>query len=441
MPRLTLRTLFIGCAALGCSAGGRTETGTGGITRTVSVANCSQGQAGLTLPDGFCATIFADKLGAVRHMVVAPNGDLFVNMQRARRTSPLAAIAPSQVALRDTNGDGIADETRRFGEAGGTGIALFDGFLYADVGTAIVRYRVTPGQLQTWGAPDTVVTGLPGDPGHTARNFVIGPSGTMFVNIGSATNACQEKDRTAGSRGAEGCPELRTRAGLWRFAANGSKQTPSLENRYATGMRNTVAMAIEPGTGRLFATPHGRDQLAGNWPALFTDAQNAEIPAEELLDVSAGDDFGWPFCYYDSKTATRLLAPEYGGDGKTVGRCAAFKRPLYGFPAHWAPNAMMFYEGTHFPARYRQGVFVAFHGSWNRAPLPQQGFKVVFMPFNNGRPAANFETFADGFAGPTIPATGAPHRPTGLAQGPDGALFISDDAGGRIWRVTYRGSR
>lgn len=370
-------------------------------------------------------------------MVVAPNGDLFVNMQTARRGSPLASIPAGQLALRDTDGDGRADEVHRFGTAGGTGIALHNGFLYADAGTSIVRYRMTPGQLRPTDAAEVVVSSLPGQPGHIARNFAITPDGTMFVNIGSATNACQVTDRTAGSPGVEGCPELMTRAGIWRFDANRMGQVPSVESRYATGIRNAVAMVFDKATGRLFAVPHGRDQLAQSWPAKFTEAQNAELPAEELIDVGRGDDFGWPFCYYDGAAGRRVLAPEYGGDGSTVGRCNANKRPLYTFPAHWAPNGMLFYDGAHLPSRYREGVFIAFHGSWNRAPLPQGGYKVVFLPFRDGKPAPSFETFADGFAGPNMQPSGAQHRPVGIAQGPDGALYVSDDIGGTIWRITY----
>ena len=114
--------------------------------------------------------------------------------------------------------------------------------------------------------------------------------------------------------------------------------------------------------------------------------------------------------------------------------------PLMAFPGHWAPNGMLFYTGNQFPSQYRGGAFVAFHGSWNRAPLPQAGFRVVFAPFKFNKPTGTFETFADGFnpapaAGRAAPGT---HRPTGLAQAPDGSLFVTDDTGGSIWRITYR---
>jgi glucose/arabinose dehydrogenase len=185
----------------------------------------------------------------------------------------------------------------------------------------------------------------------------------------------------------------------------------------------------------LFALPNGRDQL-NLFPA-FTVEQNAELPAEMLAQVNKGDDFGWPFCYYNGMARGYRLAPEYGGDGKAVGRCDKIKTPLYAFPAHWAPVGMVFYSGSSFPAHYRNGAFIAFHGSWNRAPLPQAGFNVSFLPMRDGQPLSLHEVFAEGFTTSPPPAGGATHRPVGLAQGPDGALYISDDVGGRIYRVTF----
>jgi glucose/arabinose dehydrogenase len=399
---------------------------------------CTEGQGGLRLPAGFCATIFADSIGAARHLVVAPNGDVFVNLRSSKR-GRVAAIPAGQVGLRDTNGDGRADVIERFGTAGGTGIGLYNGFLYADHGTSIVRFPIPAGQLKPGGEPQVVVSNMPGQPGHDARNFVIASDGTLYVNFGSATNACQERDRVAGSLGVPNCPELLTRAGIWKFDAKASGQTPSTPARYATGIRNAVALTLDPSGKRLFSVPHGRDQLSQNWPALFTPEQNAELPAEVFIEVNAGDDFGWPFCYYDGSARQYRLAPEYGGDGKTVGRCERVKPPIYAFPAHWAPNGALFYSGSGFPAKYRNGIFVGFHGSWNRAPLPQAGFKVVFLPIANNVAASNFEIFADGFSMENPPPNGAAHRPVGLAEGPDGSLYISDDAGGRIWRVTWTG--
>lgn len=395
--------------------------------------------AGLTLPPGFCATIFADSVGSSRHLVVASNGDVFVALQRGRPRSIVADIRPGVLALRDTNGDGVADTQARFADTGNTGIALHAGRLYLDVGTAIIRFPLATGSLSPSGPPDTVVAGLPGPPGHRARNFVIASDGSLFVNIGSATNSCQVQERQRESPGHDPCLELQTRAGIWRFDANQTGQRFAPAARYATGIRNATGMAIHPVTGALYAATHGRDLLHGNWPALFTEAQNAELPAEELFLVSAGDDFGWPYCYWDGAQRARVLAPEYGGDGRQVGRCAWRKGNVSALPAHWAPNALTFYNGAMFPARYRGGAFIAFHGSWNRAPLRQEGYNVVFIPFTGPSTSGAWEVFADGFGGPNPSPTAAPHRPTGVAVAPDGALFVSDDIGGRIWRITYRG--
>ncbi|HUQ45492.1 MAG TPA: PQQ-dependent sugar dehydrogenase [Gemmatimonadaceae bacterium] len=390
------------------------------------------------MPPRFCATVFADSIGAARHLVVASNGDVFVALQTARRNSRVAAIPPGAIGLRDTNGDGVADLQQRFGSAGGTGIALHGDFLYADVGPAIVRYPMPAGALTPTGAPDTVVKGMPYMPGHSARNFAIARDGSLYVNIGSQTNACQERDRQAASPGINPCTELERRAGIWRFDANRLGQEFMPAARFATGIRNATGLAINPADGSLYAASHGRDNLSSNWAGLFTEQQNAELPAEELFRVTSGDDFGWPYCYWDGPRRMRVLAPEYGGNGATVGQCSTKKTNVSAMPAHWAPNALMFYTGSMFPARYRGGAFIAFHGSWNRAPLPQGGYNVVFLPFANGASSGSWEVFATGFVPADVQPATAPHRPAGVAQGPDGALYVTDDVGGRVWRITYR---
>ena len=144
-------------------------------------------------------------------------------------------------------------------------------------------------------------------------------------------------------------------------------------------------------------------------------------------------------CYYDHIQGKKLLGPEYGGDGSEVGRCSGTEDPILAFPGHWAPNDLIFYDGDQFPERYREGAFIAFHGSWNRAPLEQKGFNVIFAPFEYGRPVGDYEVFADSFAGAApIEAPGdARHRPMGLAEGLDGSLYVSDSVKGRIWRIVY----
>ena len=148
---------------------------------------------------------------------------------------------------------------------------------------------------------------------------------------------------------------------------------------------------------------------------------------------------GWPYYYYDHTKNKIFLNPEYGGDGVKSGGSEKVKTPLLGFPGHWAPNDLLFYKGDLFPEKYKQGAFIAFHGSWNRLGQDQQGFKVVFVPMKDGKPSGPYEVFADGFLGPepiTNPAN-AFFRPCGLAEGPDGSLYISDSQHGRIWRIVY----
>lgn len=386
---------------------------------------CAPDNAGLTLPAGFCASLFAEGVAQPRHGVVAQTGELLV----------ISRSGGGIVLLRDGDGDGKAETVRKIADASGTGIALANGALYATHGSAIIRYALKPGTLDVAGPADTVVRDLPMG-GHSAHNFVVVGS-TLYLNIGSRTNSCQERDRGSESKGVDPCVELETRAGIWTFDARGRNQTPAQGKRYATGIRNAVAMGVHPGDGALWAMQHGRDQFLQNWPKLFDATFSAENPAEELLRVgAAGDDFGWPYCFTLTAEKKKVLAPEYGGDGKEIGRCAEKKAAVYGFPGHWAPNDLLFYTGTQFPASYKNGVFVAFHGSWNRAPLPQAGFQVAFVPLARNAAAGAHQTFADGF----VQQGGRTARPTGLAQGRDGSLFVMDDAGGKIFRIVYRGS-
>lgn len=398
--------------------------------------------AGLQLPAGFCATVFTDNAPGARHVVVAPNGDVFVNTQptRGRATAGGAAQSTSGgiLALRDTNGDGKADLQQHFGSGGGTGIALAGNLLYATAGNSIVRYRLSAGSLTPSGSPDTIVTGLPMTGSHHSHNFVL-QGQTLYVNIGTATNVCQQRDRQPESPGFNPCTELNTRGGVWEFDTNRLHQAPSDGKRFATGVRNAVAFTRNPLDGYLYATVHGRDQLHDNWPKLFTVEKSAENPGEVMIRVDRGADYGWPYCYYDVDLHALVLAPEYGGDGQKTGQCSGKTQALMSFPGHWAPDGMLFYTGSQFPSQYRGGAFVAFHGSWNRAPLPQAGFRVVFAPFRFNRPLGTFTTFADGFnPNPGAGGRTQARRPVGLAQAPDGSIFITDDTGGTVWRVSYR---
>jgi glucose/arabinose dehydrogenase len=410
-------------------------------------ADCAADNGGLTLPPGFCATVFADHLGHARHLTVAGDGTVYVNTWDTADYFPNAP-APAGgfvVALKDRDGDGVADvierfgSTRRRGGQGGTGIALWHGALYAEEGSTIVRYALTPGQSAPQGAGEVVLADLPMTGDHPMHPFVIDKDGLLLVNSGSATNTCESPNRQPGAKGADPCLEQRTRGGIWAYRADRTGQHFSPAERWATGIRNTGGMAFD-GAGRLFATQHGRDQLSQNWPALYTGEQGAELPNEILFSPFKGADYGWPTCYFDAGQGRHVLAPEYGGDGgKTQGRCAGKTLPVAAYPAHWAPNDVAIYTAQGFPGAYAQGAFIAFHGSWNRAPAPQDGYLVAFQPLRDGKPAGAWIRFADGFAGEYREPGRATHRPAGLAVGPDGALYIADDVRGTIWRVTYHG--
>ena len=420
------------------------------LAQTSSAANnaCPGDNGGLTLSPGFCATIFADNLGHVRHMAVAPNGVLYANTWSGRYyrndTPPPGGFL---IALKDSKGAGRADVIERYGpgapqgSAGGTGIALYNGYVFAEENDKIVRYKLPTdaNSIAPKGAPETVVSGLPLTGDHPMHPFKIDADGHIYVDLGSATNACQAENRVKGSPGHEPCTELDTRAGVWRYDANKTDQHFSPAERYATGIRNGEGFAFDS-AGRLFVTQHGRDQLSQNWPNLYKTEQSAELPAEEVVEVQQGADYGWPECYFDGAQKKLVLAPEYGGDGGTkVGVCAEKKAPVAFFPAHWAPNDLLIYTGKAFPSAYQGGAFIAFHGSWNRAPAPQGGYNVVFQPLKDGKASGPSITFADGFAGAFKEPGRSAFRPTGLAMGPDGALYISDDKHGRIWRVTSHG--
>lgn len=419
-------------------------------TAATAAPACPGGSAEITLPSGFCATVFADSIAHGRDVAVASNGDVYITLEGTQPSAEKQASGvatqeqkASFVALRDTNHDGRADIIKRVGSLGNTGIGIVNGYLYVDEGTRIVRYARPDTQLVPTAKAEVVVQGIPMNGGHRARNFAFGADGGLYLNIGSATNSCQRKDRANESPGVDPCTELETRAGIWRFDANKLGQRPTAANRYATGIRNGMGLTFGP-DGKLYATQHGRDQLHDNWPKIFpTTKYQADNPAEELVQVDSADDFGWPYCYYAVDQKKLVDAPEYGGDGTKQGaRCAAKKAPLAVYPGHWAPMALVFYNASNFPAKYKGGAFISFHGSWNRAPELQEGYRVVFQPMSGGAASGAYETFADGFAGvppaQLQPGT-AKHRPTGVTVGPDGALYVTDDMGGRVYRITYAG--
>jgi glucose/arabinose dehydrogenase/cytochrome c5 len=436
------RVFCSAAASLACCA---LSLGAASASRAANA--CDGDDSGLKLPAGFCATIFADGIGHARHVVVADDGVVYVNTWSGRYYgNDKPHDGGFLVALKDTKGTGKADVNERFGAtvqsggAGGTGIGIYKGWLYAELNDKILKYPLKKGSLLPGENAQVVVSGLPLGGDHPMHPFAIDAGGEMYIDVASATNSCQEKNRTLKSPGLNPCTELETRAGVWRYDAKKTNQVFSPKERYATGIRNGEGFAVDAIGHHIFVTQHGRDQLHTNWPDVIKDAdKEATLPSEEVLLLQQGGDYGWPMCYHDPFQPGLVLAPEYGGDGKTAGLCAQKLPPAAYFPAHWAPNGMVLYDQKQFPARYQKGLFIAFHGSWNRAPYAQGGYNVVYQALSGDKASAKCEVFADGFAGADKTPEKAAHRPDGLAVGPDGALFVTDDVTGRIYRIVYKG--
>ena len=395
---------------------------------------CDPDNGGLKIPAGFCAALVAEGNPTARHLVVAGNGDVYVALQGGR------GAGGGVVALRDKDGDGKLETKETFGTGSITGIALRNGYLYVAKFNSVERFKMS-GQLKPGGEAEMVVSGLPGVAQHGDKGIAFDGKGSLYVNVGAPSNACQDPDRRPGAKGQNPCPLLEKNGGIWKFSENKLGQKQEDGTRFATGLRQMPGIAWHDDA--LYVSMNNRDQLDSFWPDVFKQEDNANRPAEPLYRAVQGSNFGWPYCFFDYPQKKFLLNPEYGGDGKIVGRCSEFTVPVASFPAHWAPVDMTFYTGTQFPRKYRGGAFIAFHGSWNRAP-EQAGYNVTFQPIANGKASGMFEVFADGFIGkPTaIKAPGeAAARPDGVAEGPDGSLYISEDVKGKIWRVLYKGVR
>ncbi|MCH8202283.1 MAG: PQQ-dependent sugar dehydrogenase [Proteobacteria bacterium] len=391
-------------------------------------------EIGIRLADGFKATVFADNLGTARHAAVRADGVLYVALRRHNGSGGL-------VALEDTDGDGVADLIEPFYRTfRGTGIGFYKGFLYYSSSTELFRVAFDGDELVPSGAPQLMIT-FPAQRRHSPKPFTFDGAGNIYVTVGAPSDACQRWAGSKGSRGRDPCPQLAQQAGIYRFAAEKPDQIHTRDaHRYSTGIRNAMSLDWNFTAGALYFAMHGRDRLSELWPEIYTAAQGAVLPAEEFHRAADGSNHGWPYSYWDQIKGQRMLGPEYGGDGvKTV--VGKYKEPLLAFPGHWAPNDLLFYTGDSFPQGFRDGAFIAFHGSWNRAPFPQAGYKVVFIPFKDGKPTSQHIVFADGFPGqdPVMSPRDARFRPMGLAVAPDGALFITDSAKGRVWRITYEG--
>jgi glucose/arabinose dehydrogenase len=424
----------------GSGTGDGSGSGTGsGAPPEVDAAVCSRDGHGIMVPEGFCATVYADHAGRLRHIAVSPSGHVFAVTES---TSPTANDG-HVVSLFDADNDGVAEQMSTFGDTGGNGIAWKDDELYVAANDRIVAYCVNDGDsAPTSLEPTVLVSGLPADGDHPAKTVVV-QDDMLYVNFGSPSNACQLANRQPHSPGKDPCDELDTRAGIWEFSSEKPDQTMACGTRIATGMRNTNAMALDGASGMLWGAINGRDQLSDNWPELFTPEQDKVLPSDEVVAITDQLDRGWPYCYHDAMAGEMKLAPEYGGDGAIAGRCSAIPSPDVALPAHSAPLGMVFVTGTQFPPAFRYGALIANHGSRFDATAPAaelHGYDVEFIAFDSGRPTGTAVPFATGFdAGMRPLPEAAPHRPVGLAMMPDGSLLIGDDVGGRIWRVYYTG--
>ena len=383
-------------------------------------------EANLELPEGFSASIVADSLGKLRHMIINKNGDVYVKLSSLKDGYGI-------YFLSDTDHNGSLDKTTGFGDYPGTGIRIKNGYLYSASNSAVYRYKLNDREeVDTSMKPEEIVQGLVDKKRDNSKSIALDDQDNLYVSVGSYNDACRQE---GSGEGIPGCPLLDSIGGVWQFKADKPDQSYSDAIHYAKGIKNAVGIDWNSNTNTLFATQHGRGPFDDKFPQYYTAKQSSELPAETLYELYEGSDGGWPFTYYDQFQKKQMLAPEYGGDGiKTADK--KYQDPIVAFPAHMAPDDLLFYTGSLFPAKYKNGAFIAFH---SKSPEVGKGYLVAFVPFNNGKPSGDWEIFADNFAGTDLQKpTGPPqYRPVGLAQAPDGSLYVSDDLKGAIFRIVY----
>jgi len=342
-------------------------------------------ESGLTLPPGFRIEKFASGFGPTRFMTVDPAGTLLVSTPSRGRV----------LALPDRDRDGRPDSVATVADGLDLphGLAFRDGQLYVAETGRVRRFRYDPATFKA-SDPSGVVPNLPPGGGHWTRTIAFGSDGRLYVSVGSSCNVCAEPDPR--------------RAAITRFNADGSG-----EERFATGLRNAVGLAFHPTTGALWATVNERD-----W-------RGDDLPPDYITEVKHGGFYGWPDCF---AVGGRAVA-DRGANGSAE-RCRQMTLPTIEIQGHSAPLGLAFYTGAGFPPAYRGNLFVAYHGSWNRS-VPT-GYKVVRVPFKDGRPSGPVEDFATGW----LEGGSVRGRPVGLQMGADGTLYLStDDA---IYRISYR---
>lgn len=332
----------------------------------------------LSAPKGWKVSVFAGGLGSPRHMAIDEAGNIFVSITSVGKV----------VALPDRDRDGVADEAVTFAE-GLTkphGLAFRGGDLIVAETGRLVLLKDKDKDLKS-DSKEIIIDDIPTGGGHFTRSLAVSPSGDIFVSVGSSCNACVEKDKR--------------RAAVLKVEG---KKT----SIYATGLRNSVGIAMRPETGDLWGADNGTDYLGD------------DLPPEELNRIVEGGDYGWPYCYGE-----RVPDPNMG----SAGRCKDTVPMALGMQAHSAPLGIAFGKGLK-SLRFKDSLFIAFHGSWNRS-VPT-GYKLVAVPFKDGRPAGKPEDVITGW----LSKDGPWGRPVQPLVGKDGALYISDDYAGVIYRIT-----
>ena len=341
----------------------------------------------LHVPEGFEVTVFADTKTQPRMLAFSPGGTLLATSQ----SDGTVVAMPGRAGHADRVVTVLSDQDTP------NGIAFHDGKLYVAESGQVVRYDWDEAKVAA--SHPQVIAHMPRGGTHFTRTVVFA-NGKMYVSAGSNCNVCVDQPG---------------RAAVHEFNLDGSG-----ERIFASGTRNAVGLALSPQTGTVWGTENGRDWLGD------------DLPPDEINDFGKnGGDFGWPYCYGD-----RVPDTKFSPQART--RCASTIPPRMNLQAHSAPLGLVFYTGDRFPKEYRNDLFVAFHGSWNRS-VPT-GYKVVRIRLDGKGQPLGIEDFLTGFLPPGETRKGAVMgRPVGLAVGPDGALYVADDAGGAIYRVAWKG--